>query len=61
MAAGPLMRAYGNQSPLATQAMLFTDNALKGVPTGGTGYGIAQQAARMAQMAGGGFSGLGGF
>jgi hypothetical protein len=61
LAALPLARAYANQSPLASQAMLFTQQAMQGVPTGGNGFGIAQQAARMAQMAGGGLGGLGGF
>lgn len=61
MLASPLMRQYQNQSPLAAQAMFFTSQALRGQPTGGTGFDLAQQAARMGQAAaGGGFSGLGG-
>jgi hypothetical protein len=60
LAALPLARAYAGQSPLASQAMLFTQQALQGYPTGGTGFAIAQQAARMGQAASGGLSGLGG-
>ena len=59
LAATPLMKAYQNHSPLATQAMMFTQQALKGQPTGGTGFDLAQQAARSAQVGLGGLGGLG--
>jgi hypothetical protein len=60
LGAYPLARAYANQSPLASQAMLFTQQAMQGQPTGGGGFGLAQQAARMAQQVGGGLGGMGG-